>query len=123
MWNIEIYSLLTKINRMECFLIQAINNVSGLSIDAEYLRIIQELRALGLTPTGNKTTDYQRLQQAKAELVQRILHKEDTQKINELSVQVISPVSEAEYAQKNEMEEQRLGAMTVAQLNRLYFNL
>ncbi len=105
-------------------MIQALGNASGLSIDAEYLRIIQELRSLGLTPTGNKTTDAQRLAQAKAELVQRIQKKEEITKSNqELGVQVISQVDESEYAQRSEMEEQRLGAMSVAQLNRIFFGL
>ena len=53
-------------------MIQAIGNASGLSIDAEYLRIIQELRRLGLQPTGDKNNDAQRLAQAKAQLVQKI---------------------------------------------------
>ena len=105
-------------------MIQALGIASGLSIDAEYLRIIQELRTLGLSPTGNKTTDAQRLAQAKAELVQRIQKKEETTKSQqELGVQIINQVDESEYAQRAEMEEQRLGAMSVAQLNRIFFGL
>ena len=104
------------------FLLQAINSISGLRIDAEYVKIIQELRTFGIAPTGNKTTDAQKLAQAKAELIQRIKHKEEeTNNVQELGVQVVSPVEETQYAQKSELEEQRLGAMTVAQLNRLYF--
>jgi len=105
-------------------LIQTLGNASGLVIDAEYLRIIQELRALGLTPTGNKSTDAQRLAKAKAELVQRIQNKEDNANSQkELGVQVINQVDESEYAIRSEMEEQRLGAMSVAQLNRIFFGL
>ena len=105
-------------------MIQALGNASGLVIDAEYLRIIQELRALGLTPTGNKSTDAQRLAKAKAELVQRIQNKEDNANSQkELGVQVINQVDESEYAIRSEMEEQRLGAMSVAQLNRIFFGL
>ena len=102
-------------------MLQAINSISGLRIDAEYVKIIQELRSFGIAPTGNKAIDEQKLIQAKAELVQRIKNKEETKKVQELNVQVLSPVDETQYAQKSEMEEQRLGAMTVAQLNRLYF--
>ena len=102
-------------------MLQAINSISGLRIDAEYVKIIQELRSFGIAPTGNKAIDKQKLIQAKAELVQRIKNKEETKKVQELNVQVLSPVDETQYTQKSEMEEQRLGAMTVAQLNRLYF--
>ena len=105
-------------------MIQALGNASGLSIDAEYLRIIQELRSLGLSPTGNKGTDAQRLAQAKAELVHRIVKKEETSKSQqELGVQVINQVDESEFIQRSEMEEQRLGAMNVALLNKIFFNL
>lgn len=105
-------------------MIQALGAASGLSIDAESLRIIQELRSLGISPTGNKSTDAQRLAQAKAELVQRIQKKEETTiSQQELGVQVINQVDESEYTQRSEMEEQRLGAMTVAQLNKIYFGL
>ena len=104
-------------------MIQALGAASGLSIDAEYLRIIQELRSLGLAPSGNKYSDAQRLAQAKAELVQRIQKQEETNNIQELGVQVINQVDESQYAQRSEMEEQRLGAMTVAKLNRMYFGL
>lgn len=115
---------LQKFTERSDFLIQALGVASGLSIDAEYLRIIQELRSLGLSPTGNKSTDAQRLAQAKAELVQRIHKKEETTNSQqELGVQVISQVDESEYVQRSEMEEQRLGAMTVAQLNKIYFGL
>ena len=102
-------------------MLQAINSISGLRIDAEYVKIIQELRAFGIAPTGEKSSDAQKLTQVKAELIQRIKHKEETNDIQELGVQVLSPVDETQYNQKSEMEEQRLGAMTVAQLNRLYF--
>ena len=104
-------------------MLQAINSISGLRIDAEYVKIIQELRTFGIAPTGNKTSDAQKLAQAKAELIQRIKHKEETNDVQELGVQVLSPVDETQYNQKSEMEEQRLGAMNVAELNKLFFGL
>ena len=105
-------------------MIQALGKASGLSIDAEYLRILQEMRAMGLVPTGNKSVDAQKLARAKNELVQRILKKEETTSSQqELGVQVINQVDESEYAQRSEMEEQRLGAMNVAQLNKIFFGL
>lgn len=106
-------------------MLQVLGVASGYHIDAEYMRILQELRALGISPTGNKSTDAQRLTQAKAELVQRIHHKqeENVNSYKNLGVQVIPQVDESEYIQRSEMEEQRLGAMSVAQLNRIYFGL
>ena len=104
-------------------MLQAVSRINGLSSDAEYVRIIQELRALGIAPSGNKAVDAQKLTQAKNELVQRIKNREETNEMQELNVQVLSPVDETQYAEKSEMEEQRLGAMTVAQLNRLYFRI
>ena len=35
----------------------------------------------------------------------------------------LSPIDEARYAERSHMEEQRLGAMTVAELNRMFFGL
>jgi hypothetical protein len=105
-------------------LVQAIGNYKGLSIDAEYIRMMAELRSFGLSPSGNKNTDAQKLAQAKAELVQRI-HKQDniSNSQSELGIQVINQVDESENTQRSEMEEQRLGAMTVAELNKIYFGL
>lgn len=104
-------------------MIQAIGNASGLSIDAEYLRIIQELRRLGLQPTGDKNNDAQRLAQAKAQLVQKIQKQDETNSIKSLGVQIINSVNETYISEHTEMETQRLGAMTVAELNKLYFRL
>lgn len=38
----------------------------NVAMDSEYQRIIRELRALGIEPTGNKTTDKAKLEAAKA---------------------------------------------------------
>lgn len=105
-------------------MIQVLGRISDYPIDAEYLRIIQELRRLGLEPTGNKSVDAQRLAQAKAELVRKIHKREEESNSNkQLGVQVINSVDEAYYSERSELETQRLGAMTVAELNRLYFGL
>lgn len=103
-------------------MIQAISPISSYS-DPEYLRIIQELRRLGISPSGNKTVDKAKLEQAKTELITKIKEKEQVETKSDIQVQVIDPADEIQYAQRAEMEEQRLGAMTVAQLNRIYFNL
>ncbi len=104
-------------------MLSVISAASGYNIDSEYLRIIGEMRRLGLTPSGDKNTDTARLTQAKTELVSKIQNKESAQNTQNIGVQVIEPVDESEYAVRAEMEEQRLGAMSVAQLNRLYFGL
>ena len=106
-------------------MLQAIGKYGEMHIDADYQRIIRELRALGLFPTGNKSTDAQKLATAKEELVQRIHKKEEkiTNSQQDLGVQIISQVDESESAQRLEFEEQRLGAMAVAQLNKIYFGL
>jgi len=105
-------------------LIQVLGSISNNYIDGEYLRIIQELRRLGLQPTGNKANDAQRLAQAKAELVQKIHKKEEeTNENHSLGVQVINSVDETYYTEHSQLETQRLGAMTIAELNRIYFGL
>lgn len=98
-------------------------NIAGVGIDQEYLRIIQELQKLGLKPTGNKSTDTSRLADAKAQLIERIQSQNNAENNQALGIQTLSPVEEIENVQKSEMEEQRLGAMTIAELNKLYFGL
>ena len=91
--------------------------------DPEYMRIIQELRSLGYAPSGNKDADKVKLQQAKTELIQKIQEKDNEQSSNSLKVQTIAPIDEVQDNKRAELEEQRLGAMTVAELNRLYFKI
>lgn len=103
-------------------MIQALGIASGLNIDAEYLRIIQELRALGLYPSGNKITDAQKLAKAKIELTYKIKTKKEEKNLEqELKKQVSNENNEN--SKMSELEEQRLGAMTVAMLNKIYFGL
>ena len=93
------------------------------SIDSEYMRILMELHRLGISPSGNKSVDKAKLEQAKAELITKIQNKEKENHQAALGVQTIDPVEDNQNAQRAEMEEQRLGAMTVAELNRLYFGI
>ncbi len=86
--------------------------------DPEYLRILRELMQLGITPSYNKSTDKAKLQQAKAELVQKIETKQNEER--QLQIQPSEP---SEKSERTKMEESRLGAMTVAELNRMYFGL
>lgn len=104
-------------------MIQALGNASGLSIDTEYLKVIQELRRLGLTSTGNQEIDFIRLERAKSELVNKIRDKETRESSESIGIQILSPVEEAQNAERVQLEAQRLGAMTIAELNKIYFGL
>ena len=103
-------------------MIQAISAINS-QCDPEYLRIIQELIKLGITPSGNKSIDKAKLQQAKEELIQKIQKKEQEYGKKELQVQIIEPAQETQNSHRAELEEQKLGAMTIAELNKLYFGL
>lgn len=90
--------------------------------DPEYLRILSELRKLGIAPSGNKTIDKAKLEQAKAELINKIQGKVD-EKLRKDNIEPIAPPETLDDTKRTELETQRLGAMTVAELNRLYFNI
>lgn len=100
-------------------MIGAINSINSYS-DPEYLRIMQELMRLGIAPSGNKTVDKSKLEAAKTELIQKIQIKQEEEQKQELQVQ---PLEAAQDTQRAQMEEQRLGAMNVAELNKIYFGL
>lgn len=102
--------------------ISAINpNIHG--IDYEYMRILAELRSLGIPPTGNKSSDANKLAEAKNELITKIKNKNNEIQERDFNVQKILPVEELEDAKRSEMEEQRLGAMNIAELNKIYFKI
>lgn len=104
-------------------MIAAINAISSSSYDAEYQRILQELMRLGISPSGNKTIDKGKLEQAKTELIQKIQNKNQEEEKNELQVETIGAVQDSQDVKRAQMEEQRLGAMTIAELNRMYFGI
>ncbi len=99
------------------------NNSGG--ADSEYMRIMLDLRYFGLSPTGNKYEDAQKLAQIKSELIDKIQKKNNntSDSSDGLGIQVINPVDESGSVQRSEMEEQRLGAMNIARLNKIYFGL
>ena len=71
--------------------VNALGQVATLvAMDSEYQRIIRELRALGLEPTGDKATDKARLEAAKAE--------KSSQKNCEIQAQAVEHVNEPEKA-------------------------
>lgn len=89
----------------------------------EYMRILAELRKLGISPSGNLGTDKARLEQAKTELVQKIQTKHSEEEKQSLQVQPLEGVMDVQDTKRTQMEEERLGAMTVAELNKFYFGL
>lgn len=82
--------------------------------DPEYMRIIQELFQLGLAPTGNKQADKARLETEKQKLAQKIEEKAQEKNV---------PGQNNDMAEKSQMEVQKLGAMTVAELNKILHGL
>ena len=95
-------------------MVQAISAIGNNQYnDPEYMRIIQELLKLGLKPTGNKAIDKSRLEAAKQELAEKIQDKFQEQ-MQQGNVQD---------AQRNQMEIDKLGAMNVAELNKILHGL
>lgn len=79
--------------------------------DSEYMMILMEMRKLGLTPTGNKAVDKATLEAEKMKLAQKIQAKTEDK----------SP--EKTDNSREMLEEQKLGAMTVAELNKILHGL
>lgn len=104
-------------------MINPIGNNNIVSIDAERLRVIDELRKLGLGSSGNMQIDSQRLSEAKLELIDKLKSRENRDSSQSLGVQVIGEVYDTDLAKRAEMEEQRLGAMTVSEWNKIFFGL
>lgn len=100
-----------------------INPVGAISLtsDPEYLRILRELMQMGITPSGNKNTDAAKLKQLKTELIEKIQTKQEKEQKQSIQVQPLEATKETQEKQK--LEEERTGAMTLAELNKLYFNL
>ena len=114
MWNIK------SIANKEIILVAAIGAVGSYN-DAEYMRILQELRQLGISSSGNKSTDKSRLNQAKVELVQKIQTKQAEEQKQDIQVQPLEATQESQHTPQ--MEQERIGAMTLAELNKIYFGL
>ena len=121
-----------------------ISAVGGINkADYEYYIIMQELITLGIQPSGNKANDKAKLAQARQDLVNKIAEKrveqtepqrqavktyetkEEYGVANDKKSEFENVLSDTEsrYTTHEELERQKLGAMTVAQLNRIYFGL
>lgn len=118
--------------------------ISGVkSQDYELYRIMQELISLGIQPSGNKAVDQAKLVQARNELINKIAEKKVEQALPQRqavrtyeSQKEYEPANdkksefenvllntEESYTTREKLEEEKLGAMTIAQLNRIYFGL
>ena len=80
--------------------------------DSEYMMILMEMRKLGLTPTGNKAIDKVTLEAEKQKIAQKIYDKFEA-KMPE----------KTDNSERAVLEEQKLGAMTVAELNKILHGL
>ena len=104
-------------------MVAAISSLGVHNYDPEYQRILQELMRFGIAPSGNKNIDKGKLEQAKTELIQKIQTKNNEEEKQALQVQPLEGVLDTQDPKRAEMEEQRLGAMTLAELNRMYFGI
>ena len=92
--------------------------------DYEYYKIMLELISLGITPSGDKIADKSRLKLEKNKLIHKIANvkaKENTSKESKFA-ETLNTVQEADIERRN-LEKQKLGAMKVAELKRLYFGI
>ena len=99
----------------------AIGSYSSNLQDPEYIKVLKELMQMGITPSGNKNTDVSKLKQAKTELIEKIQTKQNEEQKQELQVQPLEATKETQQAQQ--LEYARTGAMTLAELNKIYFGL
>lgn len=94
----------------------------SVAFDSEYQRIIRELRALGLEPTGNKTVDKAKLEAAKEQqkaknsgtvIFEAVTGTNDAEKVG--------AISSADNIKNDSatMAQQMMGAEQISQLNKL----
>lgn len=94
----------------------------SVAFDSEYQRIIRELRALGIEPTGNKTVDKAKLEAAKEQqkaknngsvIFEAVTGTNDTEKAG--------AISSADNIKNDStiMAQQMTGAEQISQLNKL----
>jgi len=93
----------------EIFLVAAISAISPYN-DPDYQRIVQELLALGLAPTGNKSVDATTLASAK----QKIRNRKEQNSINS-----------QQNSDKNQqvLEEKKVGASLLGDINKVLLGL
>lgn len=103
--------------------VNALGQVATLvAMDSEYQRIIRELRALGLEPTGDKATDKTRLEAAKAEKSSQANCEMQTQAVDNVKAsEKADAISNADIAKEETVAaaQNMTGAEQLAQLNKL----
>lgn len=87
-------------------MIQAVRAISHYA-DPEYIKILMELRKLGITPSGNKTVDRGKLIQEKQRLEEKF-------KVEEQALPNL---------EREKLEEQRTGATALAEINKILLGL
>lgn len=104
-------------------MVSAIGAIRGHNyMDYEYTQIIMELYQLGIKPSGNKQTDKARLQAEKAKIVKQIKQKSENVQQAEKKQQT-DEKDKTEFLEKASLEEERLGAKTVGELNKILHGL
>lgn len=101
-------------------------DINGLSvyiatgyIDSEYARIIRELRAYGIEPSGNKSTDKMKLEQVKqAKRQENIQQPQAVKKSVEADKENAISSEDTVKAQMEQQAHQMSGATQVANLNK-----
>jgi len=105
-----------------------IGGIGGNNIDFEHKNIMTELKALEISPTGNKQTDKTKLKSKKAELLERVKAAEKEQKAEKSNEEgndfkgTVKSLQDASEARKL-LETERTGAEMLAQINRMYFGI
>lgn len=93
------------------------------NIDYEHQRIIQELLSIGISPTYEKSADKAKLEAEKVKLVEKISNKCSTSEKEPKPEFKDVIVAYQPDGNRVKLEEERLGAMTLAELNKIYFGL
>lgn len=104
-------------------MVVGISKISYATIDAEHYAIIQQLKALGITPTGNKDADRAKLNIEKNKLIQQIKTKAKNKNDNKPNFKEILGETISNNNPTNQLELEMLGAKSVGELNRIYFNI
>ncbi len=99
--------------------VSALSASAGYAIDSEYQRILRELRALGIEPTGNKATDKAKLEEAKA--TKQTQEVQNTQPVNETQGTEKTRAESSQDNIKNDstiQAQQMTGATQIAEFNK-----
>ena len=91
--------------------------------DYEYYKIAKQLTELGLQPTGNKEQDKAKLRAEKTKLVQSIKGKAKRKDEKESDFKKTLKDVQNTKTERHQVELDMLGAKTVSDLNKIYFNL